>query len=160
MGSFFLDVVVTTRTRDVAWWIDCFLVALSAAQLSAAQKLHSTFTFYFAAESSENSACLLRKFTLREISREFDSRVLFLFSVEGKLCISFTVLEKLTSLESSARPSRGSAFILSPPFLLKDLAKLSGKMRESIHQKAKTPSGTFPPLSGKKKSLLLLTAKN
>lgn len=92
---FSLDVAVTTKTRDDAWRIDCFLVALSAKQNSG---LHHSFSFCL--RVTKNSDCLPEKFTVLGIWGLFESGGLVgCFNV--RLSYAFPVLceeKKLTFL--------------------------------------------------------------
>ena len=117
----------------------------------------STIAFHFATGSSENSAYLPRKFTLLGILRSFKSgRFLglgfFFFSLEGKLCISATVREKLTFHRRGVyNHPVGLIYAESslPPFI-KGLMKLSEKMRKTSIRTQSRRAELFLRCQGKK----------
>lgn len=134
---------------------------LSRRVFCSAETLGSTTTLCFAAGFTGNSACL------QESSRALRFRDRW--SLEGwkptrtptSREVSFRCGKSTLWLESNAQPSRGVCSCTEPPSPppTKGLVMLPEKMK-SIHQNAKSQSGTFPSLSRGKKSLLLLVAQS
>lgn len=135
---------------------------LSGCAFCSAKTLGSCIALYCGAGSTQNSTCLPGKFTCLGISGSFKSRGDFFFHL--RVSCAFSSLYGKSSPFAGKQCTTIRWVCIYPEFSLppsiNGLVKLAEKIRESIHQNAKTQSGTFPLLSGGGggKSLVRLTA--
>lgn len=145
--AFSLDVVVTTRTRDNAWRIDCFPVVLSAVQ-----KLWALALLFTVVQGPLKTLPVYRESShVLEFRDHLSLEGIFFFSHLRVSC-AFSSLYGKSSPFAGKQCTTIRWVCIYPEFSLppsiNGLVKLAEKMRESIHQNAKTQSGTFPLLSG------------